>query len=150
MTIEEWENMSDQEKKERDKKIRKNKIKRIFDFIIGLLAFLIMAAGTDAIGKEIFTSKYFGGIGMIIFFGILFWNQKTAKNAAKEKDDKIENDKMRAFKKLDEIDKRIVEMYENDEISFEVASELKESIQEAKKKNSDINHKFVSLLFNNR
>lgn len=134
-----WENMTEQERKEHDKKVLKKRIMGVVNFIVGVITLLIMAAGTDYIGERFFGADYCSLIGAIIFFGIMAWNSKVGENIKKEKNDKIEDDKQEVFDELRKLRSQINEMSESGEIDINAAEMLENSISEVHLKISEIN-----------
>ena len=142
-----WEDWTQEEKKEHNKKLLKSNIKEVINFILGLITFLIMSLGIEYMGKAIFDLNNFGFLGAIIFFGILLWHNKLTEDNDKKKSERIEEDKQVVFAKLRETDQLINEMYNNGDIDLDAANKLENSVNQARLKVIDINHEFVFLLF---
>ena len=105
-----------------------------------------MLAGFDYFLRQFFdTSILF--IPFILTGCTAVWYNNIIKENDKEKNKKIEEEKQVVFNKLNQIDQRINEMYENGDIKLNAAQELKEAVFEVVLKNTDINHEHVSLFF---
>lgn len=115
-------------------------MKSFINFIVGAVTLYSLATGIDHLGQTVFQSSYFGFIGAIIFFGIIYWNGKISDDIKAEKDDRVHKDKLEALKETNLACRQISEMQDNGEISEESAEKLTNSINKITEKILDINY----------
>ena len=141
-----WENWTEEERRERDKKIRKKRIVEVVNFILGLITLGIIACGTNYIGERLF-GGYEGIFIVSTIFLIVIWNSKVIENERKEYDDKIKDYKQEVLDELYKLESQIHEMSENGEIDIYTAKKLIISTDKVFGKVIEINCTPSSLFF---